>query len=138
MTEEPFDALVSVARSWSRAPELRVSGTAFGTRGFDRSERAYMLSRVGSEAAGAPLRFELLASSESPVRNVALVIENWGEAGAKLSVDGKAVARGRLYRYGHRHTLSGTDLLVWIELSSDRPVRVALEPSRVASQMERQ
>ena len=114
MTEEPFDALVSVARSWSHAAELRVSGTAFGARGFDRSERAYMLSRVGSEAAGALLRFELLASSESPVRNVALVIENWGDAGAKLSVDGKAVARGRLLPiraspYAQRNGLARVD-----------------------------
>jgi hypothetical protein len=128
MTEEPFDALVAVARSWSRPPELRVNGTTFAGNGFDRSERAYKLSRVGNAVSGAPLRFDLHASSASPVRNVALVIENWGDAGAMLRVDGRPVARGSRYRYGHRHTLSGTDLVVWIDLSRDRPVRLALEP----------
>ena len=83
------------------------------------------------------MRFELGASAESPVRNIALVIEKWGEAGAELNIDGKAVPRGRRYRYGHRHTLSGTDLLVWIELSSERRVRVVLEPSRAPLPMER-
>lgn len=130
MTDEPFDALVSVARSWSSAPDLRITGSEFGTSGFDRSERAYMLSRLGRAVPGGPLRFELLASSERPVRNVALVIENWGEAGATLHVDGRAVRRGPTYRYGHRQTLTGTDLIVWIELSRDRPVRLALEPSQ--------
>ena len=63
MTEEPFDALVSVARSWSRAPEPRITGTEFESRGFDLSERAYMLSRVRSEASGRGLRMELVADS---------------------------------------------------------------------------
>ena len=132
MTEESFETLVPVARSWARAPELRVLGTAFAANRFDRSERAYMLSRLGDHAAGAPLRFELVASSDSPVRNLALVIENWGEVGATLRVDGRTVPRGRTFRYGHRHTLAGTDLVVWIELSSDQPVRLALEPPRSA------
>jgi hypothetical protein len=129
MTEEPFESLVGVARSWANAPELRITGTTFSSRGFDRSERAYMLSRV-SPGGGGPLRFEVAASPESPVRNLALVIENWGDAGAELTIDGKPVARGGTYRYGHRHTLTGSDLIVWIELARDRPVAVTLSPGR--------
>ena len=124
MTDRPFPELVELARSWSRAPELRVAEGGFRSLGYDRSERAYRLAR--SVEAARSLDLSLAASPESPVRNVALVVEGWGEAGASLALDGRAVPRGAGFRFGHRRTLESTDLVVWIETRRESPVRIRL------------
>ena len=36
------------------------------------------------------------------------------------------VPRGRNFRYGHRRTLDGTDLIVWIRAVSEKPLRITL------------
>ncbi|HUG53039.1 MAG TPA: LamG domain-containing protein [Vicinamibacteria bacterium] len=128
MTDRPFPELVELARSWSLAPELRVVQGGFTSLGYDRSERAYRLAR--SEGASPSVELSLAASPTSPLRNLALVVENWGEGGASLTLDGRAVPRGATFRYGHRPHLDGTDLVVWIEARGDAPVRLALGPER--------
>jgi hypothetical protein len=128
MTDRPFAELVELARSWSRAPELRVARGGFRSKGYDRSERAYRLAR--SAAALQPLELSLDASAASPVRNLAVVLEGWGEAGAALTVNGRAVARGAAFRFGHVRSLERTDLVVWIEARSDAPLRIRLAPER--------
>lgn len=126
MTDRPFEELVELARSWARAPELQLSGAGFTSAGYDRSERAYRLER-SPEGAGA-LELTLAASPASPVRNAALVVEGWGEAEATLALDGRDVPRGPSFRYGHRDTLEGADLVVWIAARSESPLRIRLSP----------
>jgi hypothetical protein len=123
MTDRPFDTLVPLARSWARPPELRVRGEGFRTDGYDPAERAYKLRGTGS---GGALEFDLIADAASPVRSVALVIENWGDADVTLMIDGTTVPRGPEFRYGLRHTLSGTDLVVWVEVQRDEPVTLTI------------
>lgn len=126
MTDRPWSDLLELARSWSQAPELRVASGPARSLGYDRSERAY---RLKAEAAVTrPLELALAASPTSPVRNVALVVEGWGESAAQLTIDGRKVPRSARFRYGHRHTLAGTDLVVWIETRADIPLRVRLTP----------
>jgi len=125
MTNRPFQELVTLARSWAAAPALGVTSGDFKSTGFDRSERAYKLTRP-SRKQPASLAFEVAASVESPVSNVALVIENWGDAEPALVLNGSPVARGSQFRYGHRYGLNGTDLIVWIEAHSDRPLKASL------------
>ncbi|MBP9946469.1 MAG: LamG domain-containing protein [Vicinamibacteria bacterium] len=126
MTDRPWSDLLGLARSWSQAPELRVAAGRVRSLGYDRSERAY---RLKAEAAvDRPLDLVVKASPTSPVRNLAIVVEGWGEASARLTLDGRAVSRGPGFRYGHRHTLAGTDLVVWIETSTDASLRLRLDP----------
>ena len=75
-----------------------------------------------------PLALVVAASPMSPVHNLALVVEGWGEASARLTLNGREVPRGPRFRYGHRHTLAGTDLVVWIETRSETSVRIRLNP----------
>jgi hypothetical protein len=124
MTERPFSELVELARSWSRAPELRVMAGGFASRGFDRSERAYHLTRVDPAARSVEISVE--ASAASPVRNLAIVVEGWGEAGATLALDGQPMPRGPSFRVGHRRSLERSDLVVWVEARRDAPVRFRL------------
>ena len=117
---------MGLARSWSQAPELRVAAGRVRSLGYDRSERAYRLKAAA--AVEAPLDLVVATSPASPVRNMALVVEGWGEALARLTLAGREVSRGPRFRYGHRHTLAGTDLVVWIETRSDTSLRIRLNP----------
>ncbi|MCK4294417.1 MAG: hypothetical protein KAY65_14560 [Planctomycetes bacterium] len=65
-----------------------------------------------------PLRFELVANEEHPVINPAFVITGWGDADATLKINGRAINRGKKFRFGHRHSPDGKDLIVWIKIES--------------------
>ena len=128
MTDRPFSELVELARSWSSAPGLRVVGGGFTSLGFDRSERVYRVAR--STPAARDLELSLAASPASPLRNLAVVVENWGEPGASLTLDGRAVPRGAAFRLGHHRSLESTDLVLWIETRGEAPIRIRLSPER--------
>jgi len=127
VTEGPYPGLAAAGRSWAKAPELRVTGGVFASRGYDLSQRAYILE---APPAGRPVALagELRASEDSPVENVALVVRNWGESGAILSLEGKNVPRGRDFRSGSVRTLEGTDLVVWFKAKSVKPLSFVLGP----------
>jgi len=127
MTDRPFTDLVMFARSWETPPMAKLSARGYTSEGYDSSERAYNVTRH-EDAGNVPLRMTLAASSTSPVRNVALVVTNWGNHGATLVADGQPVVRGPRFRYGYRYTLQGTDLVVWIEASTERPLSIELTP----------
>nr|MCU0781614.1 hypothetical protein [Akkermansiaceae bacterium] len=95
----------------------------------DKNQRAYVFNRLPSATPPA-LMFELAGSNHSPVLNPAFVIANWGDADAMLTLDGKMIPRGGNFRFGHRQTLEGTDLIVWIETLSRTSVTFRLEPLR--------
>lgn len=126
MTDRGFAELLRLARSWSTPAEATVGSSGFSSEGFDRSERAWRIRRT---APGAPLDVRLAASERSPLRNVALVIENWGGRGAALRLNGRGVSQGRAFRVGHRHHLDRTDLIVWIEIATEAPTTIRLSPA---------
>lgn len=129
MTNRPFKDLVVLARSWESPPALKVAAGGFSGGDYDRSERAYKLVAPAGGPTG-PLVFTLAAAELSPVHNVALVVANWGDADATLKIDGRAMPRGRAFRYGYRRTLEATDLIVWIEANRVAPVTIMLSPTR--------
>lgn len=125
MSDRSFDELLDLARSWSRPPELKINGAGYESIDYDRSERAYRLRRLpGTNAA---LSFSIEASAASPIHNLALVIDDWGEGGASLSVDGHARQPGAEFRSGHRYRLGHTDLIVWIGLRAESTVEIQLQ-----------
>ena len=127
VTETPSPALAAVGRSWAKAPELRMAGGGAAAPVYDISQRAYVLAAPGAGRPAA-LAGELRASEDSPVENVALVVKNWGDGGASLSVDGKAVPRGPGFRFGHVRSLDGTDLVVWFKAKAVTPLSFVLTP----------
>lgn len=127
MTDRSFTELLGLARSWSTPAQATLASGGFESDGFDRSERAW---RIRRRTAGSPLTVRFSASEKSPLRNTALVVENWGGENATLQVDGKRIPRGRGFRTGHRHHLDRTDLIVWIEIASERPTTITLSPTR--------
>jgi len=127
MTDKAASELAPLAKSWLYPPQLKLSGSGYNSDGFDQTQRAHILS-CKDNGRPSPLKLELAASENSPVVNPAVVVKNWGRFGASLKIDGKAIARGRNFRLGHRRSLEGSDLIVWFRAESTRPVRISLSP----------
>jgi len=126
MTDLPMEKLVTLARSWNYPPRLELS-EGFEDRGYDRGQRAFVLKRL--RRATGDLKIQVAASKENPVFNPALVILDWGDSHAALTIDGEEVARGPAFRVGHRHRLEGSDLIVWIEYEATEPFQMVLKPA---------
>ncbi|MHC4666316.1 MAG: hypothetical protein ACYS9T_10230, partial [Planctomycetota bacterium] len=133
LTNKPAVSLVPLAKSWDNPPQLTplvdtsLSSEQESTRAkYDYKQRAYVIQGA---PPGKALIFWPAASEDSPLANAAFVVKNWGEKKARLEINGKTVERGRSFRYGHRHTLEGTDLIVWIKLESTRQVELSIIPA---------
>ena len=124
LTSKPASELAAVARSWLEAPKLVLSGDAFATQAYDPTQRAYVLARRG--AAAEPLEFVLEASERSPVLDPAIVIQGWGESDPVLAIDGKPLAAGTEFRFGHVDRMERTDLVLWLRHQATRPVRFTI------------
>ena len=125
MTHLPSAEMLPVAKAWIHPPAIKLDGTAFSSDGYNQDQRSYQLRRSHPDG---DLEAEFMGSAESPVVNPALVIHGWGEHEASLKLDGTEVTRGKDFRYGLRHTLDGTDLIVWIKCKAEKPVKIALSP----------
>jgi len=125
MTEKTIEELLPLAKSWNYPAKLNLLSDGFTSQGYDKYQRAYVLQ---CEKQGEPskLKFKLAASEQSTVVNPAFVIRNWGTSGAKLMLDGKSICTGSIFRLGHRRRLEGTDLIIWIEKRSSKPVKITL------------
>ena len=124
MTQRPFEDLVTLARSWARAPDARIVDGDFESAGFDRSERVYRIVRSGP---GREVTVEFDANESSPLFNVPLLVERWGTGPVSLLVDGRRVAHGPDFRYDYIHTLDDSDLIVWLahQATTNTTVRIS-------------
>lgn len=129
MTDQTATALVPLAKSWLQAPELKLLAGAFKNEGYSMMERAYVFAATGTANTGE-LNFQLEATPEAPLLNPAFIVKGWGEAEAQIAVDGKSVSRGAGFRYGFNRTLEGTDLVVWLQQSANKPANIRLTGKR--------
>lgn len=128
MTGLDVAGLVPLAKSWENPPELNVVDGDCKTLGYDQAEKAYHLEKT--ETGTAPLVFSLSADVEHPVVNPAFVVQNWGEGDVRVKLDGKDVERGEAFRFGHRHILTGADLIVWLKVESKQELSLTFQANR--------
>jgi len=127
MTDKPVAELVPLAKSWLQPAEPKLTGGAYKSEGYDPTQLAYVfVSKDPGKAS--KLTVELAASEESPVVNPAFVIKNWGDSDAELRIDGRKIKRSKNFRFGHRHSFEGSDLIVWLKTGSMKPVNISLRP----------
>jgi hypothetical protein len=113
--------LVSFGRSWSYPAELSLSGTAFTSKGYDKSQRCYQL--VNNKPGSGPLEISLHGSKESPLINPALHIKNWNTDKANVLVNGKPSDEIRL---GFNHRLEGTDLTLFVLINTTELLKITV------------
>jgi hypothetical protein len=132
MTDLPAKALAPLARSWLHPAPLRLmrgDSTLSNVvhEGYDPAQRAYVLS---CREPGNPsvIVFTLQASGEAPVINPAFVIKGWGRKDASVTINGADIEKGKGFRNGIRHGVDGSDLIVWVNGRSFKPILVAIIP----------
>lgn len=124
LTTKRLPDLIPLAKSWLSPPALELQGKGYSSEGYDPAQRAYLLE--AESGASKTLRISLNATNESPLCGTAILIRNWGEDAPSLSIDGKRVLWDKAFRDALIHRMDDTDLLVWIEKQSTRPVQIAL------------
>ena len=129
MTDRPVKTLVTLARSWNFAAELVLTGKGFTSEGYDKNQRAWVLNSLPAGQSGK-LEFTLSGNEHSPVVNPALVVKDWGEADALLTLNGREIPKGKDFRYGHSQTLESTDLIVWFKAESQTALKICIERLR--------
>lgn len=128
MTDRPPAELAAVARSWSLAPRLRISGGDYEGGEYDAGERAYKI--VGKPGIRGPLDFTVEANERSPIRNLALIVEQWGDDEPVVRVDGIEISRTTGLRHAQRPTIGSTDLVLWIPMERVQTVRITVARRR--------
>lgn len=131
-TKGEAESLVPLARSWLLPAKLVVESGATSGR-YDLTQRCYVLSSTENRGA-ENLCFRLEASSDTPVVNPAFIVENWGNREAVLQVDGKAVPQGKAFRFGYIRRINRYDLVVWIKMEFEQPVKFSLIPAKEKKQ----
>jgi hypothetical protein len=129
LTTKTLPDLVPLAKSWLSPPQLQLQGQGYRSEGYDPTQRAYVLD-VEKQVSSGTLRMVLNATGDSPLSNAAILIRNWGDGEARMSIDGKPVARGKAFRAALVHRLDSTELLIWIEKQSTSPVQVTIAKDR--------
>jgi hypothetical protein len=129
LTNKETEKLVPLAKSWVTPAVLNIIGSdEYKNFGYDKTERAYHIS-FSSDGAPKSLDLVLEGTMDSPVINPCFVIKNWGTTNANLIIDNKNIERGRGFRYGFIDSPGGTDIVVWIEKESVKPVNISIRPS---------
>ncbi len=123
LTTKSLPALLPLAKSWLSPAPLQVEGSRYLNTGYDPTQRAYVLTAREQADAGS-LRFTLQASTASPVFHPAILIQSWGERGVHVFVDGRPIEPGKSLRVAHIPRIDSTDLLIWMETSSTKPVQI--------------
>jgi hypothetical protein len=119
--------LAQLARSWISPPALMVKGQGVSGGDYDRGQRAYEL-KFGAEGITGPISIEVKASQQSPAVNLCLVLKSGGERDLELSIDGKKLQRGKDYYIGVIRTIEGSDVVLWIYKTSEKPFQLAVKP----------
>ena len=115
MTDQTPESLATLARSWNNAPKLKII-KGVSSMGYDYTERVYKLGATGD---GSDISFNIEASSDSPICNIAFEIDNWGDQVPRLLIDGNEIPPGKMFRYGIEYDVTGdTRLILFVELKS--------------------
>jgi hypothetical protein len=125
-TDQAVTSLTALAKSWNRPPAV-AGATGCENRGYDRSQRAYVLA-----ATGRPISFTLQGSADTPVVNPCFVIEHWdSDSAARVTIDGQAVPPGPRIRQGIVRDAGGRQtMVIWLELGSVSEIDVTVEAEK--------
>ncbi|MBW1612889.1 MAG: LamG domain-containing protein [Deltaproteobacteria bacterium] len=109
--------LAELARSWNSSPELLCRDAEIINKGYDKTQRAYILENLGKGKQGK-IEFEFQATKESPMVNACIIFENLLSDIDKIRNGSHELKPGTDYHVGRINTLEGSKQVVWIENKS--------------------
>jgi hypothetical protein len=126
--------LTALERSWVTYPRLLMDGLGnpYTHITYSQEQRAYFIpgNYLGARKLQFKLGFKIDDEDTIPVSivNPVFVVKGWGKNGVEAKVDGKKIKPGKSFRVGYETTYSGTDLVLWIKMKSDKPVKFLVTP----------
>jgi hypothetical protein len=123
LTNRPAAEMAMLARSWLHPAAVEIGGQGFESQGYDPAERAFVVVRNAGTLS--QLKPKLEASNDSPLLNPAFVVKNWNAETARVTVDGRALPAGTV-RVGTIRNLEGTDLVVFLQQQTTKPMEITL------------
>lgn len=119
------DELAVLAKSWLQPSTLKILKGDFVSRGYDFTQRAYILD-CNNPAAGQ-LDLELLASSDSPLVNISMVINGWEKDNFTIQMNGRKLEKNKDFTMGKRPGMETDDAIIWIKNQSDKTVKIEIK-----------
>jgi hypothetical protein len=116
--------LAMLARSWAQPPSLTIVGKGFAGKGYDLTQRAYIVDCSDSQAE--KLEIQLGASNESPVVNACFVIKGWNTDHISVELNGRVLAKNTDCRTGIVRNLENDDLVLWVNLKSIEAAKIVV------------
>ena len=116
------EELATLARSWAQPPVLKVNGNDLINKGYDLTQRAYILENKDNKTN--QLEMELVASNDSPVVNVCFVVSRWNADDFSVQLDGRILEKNKDYNLGIIRNLEKDDLILWVRMKSTKPSRI--------------
>ena len=123
------DELATLARSWAQPPILKISGTHFINKGYDLTQRAYIVECADNNADR--LEMELVASNESPAVNVCFVVKGWNSENISVLLDGRVLNAKSEYKSGVIRNLESDNLILWIAMKSSQTMKIVVNRSNI-------
>ena len=117
------EGICPMPQSWIKPIELTLDGSVsagFKDLGYDRTKGHYALEARSSGVSGT-IGFKVASN----VTNPALYVKGWGDAGVKVSVDGKAFNGAKV---GYFKKMDNDDLVLWLGSEFKAGSRVVIKP----------
>ncbi|MHC5073972.1 MAG: hypothetical protein ACYTFE_04015, partial [Planctomycetota bacterium] len=134
--DNPVDELVSLAWSWIANPRLWMKGESrkwsYDIR-YDHAQRAYIIPREGQ----GPCELEFTLEEDLDIGefgaamwivNPCFIVKDWGSSGVEFRVDDKNIEVGKNFRIGYEKTQTGTNLILWLKVKSDKMMSFTIKP----------
>jgi hypothetical protein len=80
-----------------------------------------------TDKPSSALEMEILASNDSPMVNICLVINGWETDDITVQLNDRELQENKGYRMGKRRGLEKEDLIVWIDYESVNPSEIIVE-----------
>jgi hypothetical protein len=127
---DPQKELIALGWSWISEPELKMNGVepdyTFYT--YDPAQKAYILPRKGRGPIELEFSLEKRRLGPMSIVNPTFIVKDWDTTGVELKVDGERIEPGRDFRIGYEETATGTDLILWLKMTSSEPTKFKITP----------
>ncbi len=123
------EELARLARSWAQPPVLKISGTNFANKGYDLTQRAYIIECANTSTDR--LEMEADASNESPMVNVCFVVKGWNSENISVLLDGRVLNAKSEYKSGVIRNLDSDNLILWIAMKSSQTSKIVINRSNL-------
>ena len=119
----PDERLLEIGQGWVAGGVVEPADSRVMFKGYNHGEKAFVCDLTEPLDSGEFVSFTISPSEEAALVNPAVVVNGWGQAAAEVEVHGAEIRR---ILTGHRPTLSGADLIIWLEGDLAEPAQFRL------------